>query len=683
MAFLKVTALLACAGLVAPASAVHGANPIRKVVTMLQDMQKTVEEEGKKEEDLFEKFMCYCSGGEGALDASISAGKAQIEQLTASIERGTAEKSQLDQDIVSHKADREEAEKVIKESTAMREKEAAEFAAASGDMKSNIQAMGQALEALKKGLSASLLQTGVGSLLRNIVKTSPAVRETERPLLMSFLESGSGMEGGSDQIIGIVEQMKETYEADLSESEAKEAESKTSFETMMTSKTEEIAAAGKAIETKTARSGTVAVETVQAKADLEKTTKAVEEDTEFKANLKKMCATKQKEWDERCKLRAQEIEAISDTIKMMNSDDALELFKKTLPSAAAASALIQTSATTRLKSGMRMQVRTAKAMIQSAMKSDKAHAMSRHLMLLALSQGVHGFEKVVGMVDGMVGVLEGEQVQDDKQDVWCLDELDKAAAEIKATEVDIGELGAAIDESRDSIASTASEIEALKAGLVELDKSVAEATEQRKKEHDEYIDSAAMNQAAVELLGMAKNRLNKFYNPTLYKEPEKEEEEDFFAQVAVRANPGPPPEMPGEYKKSESSSGVINMISEMINDVEDDMAEAKRDEEEAQKDYEEDMNDAATKRSDDSKLMVTKEGEKAEKTTKLEETKESKRTKKQQLEVMEDKQDNLHKTCDFLLAEYAKLKEERTKEEEGLKASKAVLSGAKMGFLQH
>merc|ERR1719498_1794959 len=114
----------------------------------------------------------------------------------------------------------------------------------------------------------------------------------------------------------------------------------------MTSKTAEIEAAGKAIETKTARSGAVAVETVQAKADLESTTKAVAEDTDFKANLKKNCATKQKEWDERCKLRAQEIEAISDTIEMLNSDDALELFKKTLPSAAAAS-FIQTAATTR------------------------------------------------------------------------------------------------------------------------------------------------------------------------------------------------------------------------------------------------------------------------------------------------------------------------------------------------
>merc|ERR1719235_2219807 len=298
---------------------------------MLQDMQKSVEEEGKKEEDLFDKFMCYCSNGEGALDAAISQGKAQVEQLSAAIPRGEAEKSQLEQEIAQHKADREEAQKVIKESTALREKEAAEFSATSGDMKSNIQAMGGALEALKKGLSASLLQTRVGSVLRNIVRTSPAVRDSEREMLMSFLETGDSTAGGSDQIIGIVEQMKETMEADLAEATTKEADSKASFETLMTSKTTEIEAAGKAIETKTARSGQVAVETVQAKADLESTEKAVAEDIDFKANLAKSCATKQKEWDERCKLRAEEIEAISDTIEMLNSDDALELFKKTLP----------------------------------------------------------------------------------------------------------------------------------------------------------------------------------------------------------------------------------------------------------------------------------------------------------------------------------------------------------------
>merc|ERR1719230_2505826 len=226
-----LVALLAASGLMSPTAALH-ANPIRKVVTMLQDMQKTVEAEGKKEEDLFDKFMCYCSNGEGALDASISAGEAQIEQLSSSVEKGTAEKSQLDQDVAQHKADRAAAEKTMKESTALREKEAAEFAASSGDMKSNLQAMVGALDALKKGLSAALLQTSVGNTLRNIVTNSPAVRPSQRSLLMSFLESGSNEAGGSDTIIGIVEQMKETMEADLAESEGKESEAKTTYETL-------------------------------------------------------------------------------------------------------------------------------------------------------------------------------------------------------------------------------------------------------------------------------------------------------------------------------------------------------------------------------------------------------------------------------------------------------------------
>merc|ERR1719359_2744486 len=173
--------------------------------------------------------------------------------------------------------------------------------------------------------------------------------------------------------------------------------------------------------------------------------------------------------------------------------------------------------------------------------------------------------------------------------------------------------------------------------------------------------------------------MNKFYNPTLYKEPEKKaEEEDFFAQASVRrAAPGPAPETFGEYKKSEGSS-IISMMDQMIKETEMDMAEAKRNEEEAQKDYEQEMNDAATKRADDSKLIVTKEGEKAEKTEALEGLKENKRTKSGALDVLEAQITNLHKTCDFLIKEYAKMKEERTKEEEGLKSAKNVLAGAKL-----
>merc|ERR1719375_1704823 len=135
------------------------------------------------------------------------------------------------------------------------------------------------------------------------------------------------------------------------------------------------------------------------------------------------------------------------------------------------------------------------------MKADQAHSVNRHLMLTQLRSG--GFEKVTGMVDNMVGVLEGEQVKDDDQDKWCLAELEKAKEEAKATEADIGDLGTAVEEARDAIATVDSEMEALKSGLAELDKSVAEATEQRKKEHEDYVEESAANGAAVELLGLA------------------------------------------------------------------------------------------------------------------------------------------------------------------------------------
>ena len=81
----------------------------------------------------------------------------------------------------------------------------------------------------------------------------------------------------------------------------------------------------------------------------------------------------------------------------------------------------------------------------------------------------------------MYEVLKDEQTEDDKTDVWCVADLDKASAEAKETEVDIGELGASVDEARDAIAATTSEIEALKAGLAELDKNVAEARDFYKK----------------------------------------------------------------------------------------------------------------------------------------------------------------------------------------------------------
>merc|ERR1719301_68949 len=123
----------------------QGANPIRKIVTLLQNMQKEIEAEGMKEKELFDKFMCFCSGNNGELNKAAADATAQIDQLSAKLKAEEAEKVQVTQELIDHKKDREQAGEDISEATMIREKEANEFAEMKADSETNIAAMAGAI----------------------------------------------------------------------------------------------------------------------------------------------------------------------------------------------------------------------------------------------------------------------------------------------------------------------------------------------------------------------------------------------------------------------------------------------------------------------------------------------------------------------------------------------------------
>merc|ERR1712129_79056 len=81
------------------------------------------------------------------------------------------------------------------------------------------------------------------------------------------------------------------------------------------------------------RIGDLGVEIAQMKNDVGDTQEALIEDQKFLANLEENCEKKKAEWEVIVKTRGEELAALADTIKVLNDDDALELFKKTLPSA--------------------------------------------------------------------------------------------------------------------------------------------------------------------------------------------------------------------------------------------------------------------------------------------------------------------------------------------------------------
>merc|ERR1719248_495642 len=180
-------------------------NPIRRVVTMLQNMQKKVEAEGEKEKDLYEKFMCYCKNGKGALEASIESAKQKNEQLASSIEETAATLKQAKADLKSAQESRAAAKDAVAKATSLREKEASAFAKESSEFKTNIAAMKKATAAISKGMGGAFLQTSAGSVLKQLSITMD-ISSVDRDMLTAFL-TRSEYAPASGQIVGILKQM--------------------------------------------------------------------------------------------------------------------------------------------------------------------------------------------------------------------------------------------------------------------------------------------------------------------------------------------------------------------------------------------------------------------------------------------------------------------------------------------
>merc|ERR1719265_2414761 len=206
----------------------------------------------------------------------------------------------------------------------------------------------------------------------------------------------------------------------------------------------------------------------QMKNELEDTIEDLGEDTKFLADLKKNCEIKAKEWEGICKSRQDELVALSETIKILNDDDALELFKKAIPSAS----FIQIQETS---TSMRQRAR-------AILKNVQKRSPQVDFVQLVLSGKKPGFEKVITLIDEMVALLKKEQIEDDNKKEYCEEQFDITEDQKKELELDIADKDKAIDETKEGLATVTEEIEALEESIKALDKSVAVATEQRKEE---------------------------------------------------------------------------------------------------------------------------------------------------------------------------------------------------------
>merc|ERR1719238_196023 len=397
---------------------------------------------------MYDKFMCYCDGNTGEMAKSVEEAAQRITELKAKLESSIAEKEQLDQELIQHKQDREAANQDLAKATAIREKEHAEYLELTGESKENLDAMTAAIAALEKGMGSGFLQskTSLMDRLHKILNTAQSLDAYQRSTATSFLAGRQNpygdYHGQSGEIVGILKAMKDEMDKALNGAVSDEETAAKGYEELSAAKKEEISAAGSAIESKTQRSGTLAVTITTTKGDIKDTTNEMNDTEAFLANLKVECGEKKKEWAVRCQIRAEEVAAISAAIKVLNDDDALDLFKKTL-------SLTQGPAGSQLgfiqqHSAQHNRAQQALQQLQSS-KVDQKNLQVQFLENALKSKSVD-FSKVIKMVEEMEVVLKEEQASDDAQKSFCDKDIAKSEKEEKDTEEEIASSATLIEE---------------------------------------------------------------------------------------------------------------------------------------------------------------------------------------------------------------------------------------------
>jgi hypothetical protein len=644
------------------------ANPIRRVVSMLQKIQKKVEKEGEIETELHEAFMCKCKTEGAAYTQSISDGEAKVVSLASGLKSAEGQLAQLKSALTGHKSDREAAKQALASAAALREKEAEAFAGLKAESEANIGAVKKAVTSIEAGGGSAFLQTNSAALqkLHDIASSNQAMAGDSRQVILSFLDQSedSDEEGvGSGQIVGVLKQLGDEMQKDLNDATSVENKAIADCNGLTAAKNSEVATLTSAIEDKISRIGETGLLIEDTKADAKDTADKLAEDKEFLKTLKVDCAKKAEEWDAVCKERSAELLALAETVTMLNSDDALELFKKTLPSA---SSFMQIQVS--------VKVSAVRARVLSMIRTTWRHGIHLDLLAMALHGKTSDFAKVIGMIDTMVSVLKKEQKDDDDKITYCNAEIDTSEDKIKQNQLDIHDSEAAVEDAKETIASTEADIKELAAGLKELDASVDEATEQRQKENAAFKELRASNAAAKDLIEMAKNRLQQFYNPKLAKATPTEAPASFLqvrARVTVEATSL-------IQKKSEENAGVIASLDLLVADLDKETTVATAEEKDAQGDYQTLMKDSKKMRADNTKILQDKSSAKADAIGALENHDGVLVNSKKELLGEKAHLTALHANCDWLVSNFDTRKEARADEVDSLKNAKAVLSGASL-----
>jgi len=652
--------------------------PVMKVVRLLKDMETELINDLEDDKKVHEMLDCWCKTNRQEKTAAIELGEAKQSSLEAFLGEAAAKMAEIKtkRDAAQDEVDKDWA--ALNEAKALRMKDNKAFHKEEMYLQDTIDAGQQAVIVLSKHHPELAQVKAVAHKLRSVnVLSFKKLSKAQVEALKAFLDepqsTGSSFLGipgmksyapQSGQIFGILKQMIADFKDDLSAAEQREADAVKEFEELKAAKEKEIKSGKELVIQLDDEFAEFGERKAQAFKDLEDTKAQLELDRTFLKNLEEKCSQSDEEFEKRVKDRNIEIEAVQDTIKIVNSDESFDNFSKTV------NTFVQ------LSGGATVQEQQVLLRRVSSMLAEMGKRIqSPRLSLMATAAQLDAFTEVKAEIDKMVTELTKQQQDEIDHRDWCIKEMNDNKRDTAAAYDKKEGLQTKIADLEKNIEMMTSEIDASTKAIAETQESMKRASEIREGEDADYQQTMQDQRLTQMILKKALARMKEVY--LLQRKAQQKPGAPHIQTSGTHTDPGNGPARFEKYEKNSGGAKVVSMLEEIIADsvkAEDDAMAA---EEDAQTAYEQmmkqsnDMIIAASKKINDLKeARSTATGD-------LTLAKEDLKQTIVDLGDLNDTMSGLVKACKYILDNFDARQAARAAEIDALKEAKAILSGMK------
>jgi hypothetical protein len=586
-------------GLVAAAGVNAQSSPVTRVVELIKGLKSEIEKDGAAEQKTYDKFACWCEETSERKATAISEARDSIDRLSKLIVELKGQIGTLKVDVSQLKKDIEANIKSQQDATALRQKEHDGYAAMRMETEQATAALKKAVDVLagagtgrKSGSALQEAETlSVVAGVRNALKMLPsadALDSEDMEMVKAFVGNPLGKKAAflqaklnnnpfgdyapaSTKIQGILKNMYDTFLANMQTANEDEGTKQKSFEELIATKQEELAALKATLANKQQTLGEKTKELADSKQQRQETEEQLAADEKFFADTKAACAAKADEWAERTRLRTEELAGIANALKTLDSPEARATF--------------ESSATTFLQFNTR-SVKLTQTVNKLKAMATKSHSLRLASLAVTVQQtagskmGRDAFAEIMGEIEKMISNLRREEQDDLDHRDFCEQSQNALGGENDSLNHTKENAEAKKERMKAKSEALAGEIKMNEEAKDAQEKELEDALNTRNEEHEEYIQALKDDKAAIALLAKAIEQMSAFYSNNGIA---------FVQQPEYSTDADKAPETFGDKpyggRKSEST-GVFAILEMIKEDIEKEVGEAKKSEGEATKAYE-------------------------------------------------------------------------------------------------